>query len=225
MKYKNIIIVLVFSVASLFLWEHWIIYPFKLLVVLMHETGHALAALLTGGSVEGIEVNGRQGGLTATRGGIQFIILTAGYLGSSLIGALIISLSARKPWQNYLAEGFAVLIFLELLFWVRDWFTAVLAGCTTIVLIVISRVHKGLKILIMQVIGTMCCLYAIYDIKSDILSGQSWYSSGGQASDAQALADLTLIPSIVWGGLWILIAVVIFVLTVKRLPRDGGTEV
>src|SRR5256885_1146269 len=38
-------------VAGILFWHSWPLYPFKLLVVLMHESGHAAAALLTGGAV------------------------------------------------------------------------------------------------------------------------------------------------------------------------------
>ena len=187
---------------------------------MMHETGHAVAALLTGGEVVSLQINPQQGGFARIRGGSQFIINCAGYLGSSLIGAVILALSTRKPWKHFLLEAFGLAILLELLFWVRDFFTAMFAIGTLVVLLVISKLSKHLKPLVMQVIGTICCLYAVYDIKSDILSGQSWYGSGAIVSDAQALADITFIPAIVWGGFWIILAIWIFVTTWLKLPMN-----
>ena len=138
-KHKYLLVILGFTVFSFFFWEHWVIYPLKLLVVMMHETGHALAALLTGGVVEGIEVNSRQGGLTLTKGGIRLITLSAGYLGSSVIGAITLYASTRKPWQNFIAEVFGALIIFETLLWVRDLFTFGFAIGMGVLCILIGR--------------------------------------------------------------------------------------
>ena len=45
------------------------------------------------------------------------------------------------------------------------------------------------------------CLYAILDIKSDVLDRSHL------RSDARMLSEVTGIPTEVWGGLWILIAI------------------
>ena len=225
MKNTNLLVVLGIALLCLFLWEHWIIYPIKLLVVLMHETGHALAAMLTGGDVVSIRISPQQGGVAVTRGGIRFIILCAGYLGSSLIGAALLALSARKPWKHFLLELFGGVILLELVFWVRDLFTAVFVIGVVVGLYFLSKLSTNVKPLVMQVIGTMCCLYAVYDIKSDILSGQSWYGGGAAVSDAQALAGITFIPAIVWGIFWIALAIGIFVVTWLNLPEDDRSNI
>jgi len=43
-------------------WQMPIVVPLKILVVLLHEMSHALAAWLTGGSVEQISISAQQGG-------------------------------------------------------------------------------------------------------------------------------------------------------------------
>ena len=43
-------------VVGLVFWTTWPLWPFRLLVVLMHESGHAAATLLLGGSVDRIQV-------------------------------------------------------------------------------------------------------------------------------------------------------------------------
>ena len=42
----------------------FIMKPFKLLAVFVHEANHALACILTGGHVDGLEVNMNEGGVT-----------------------------------------------------------------------------------------------------------------------------------------------------------------
>ena len=61
-------------------WEYPILYPLKLLVVFFHESSHALATLLTGGSVQELVINKDQGGHVISQGGNLFIVLSAGYI-------------------------------------------------------------------------------------------------------------------------------------------------
>ncbi len=215
---KNTLVISALCVASILLWNTLLIYPLKLLVVLMHETSHAVAALATGGHVERISVNILQGGVTYTKGGNSFLILSAGYLGSSLIGALILWASTRKPWKEYLAEVFGLLIILESIFWVRDSFTFFFAVVMGAACIFIGTKIKGIfERLFMQLVGTVCCLYAVYDIFSDILSLR--ILSGQGKNDAQALAQLTHIPAFIWGAAWIAIASVIFLCVMKNISK------
>ena len=53
----------------------------------------------------------------------------------------------------------------------------------------------------LRVIGVTSCLYAILDIKSDVLD------RSGLRSDARMLAEITNLPTIFWGILWIVIAI------------------
>ena len=60
-----------------------------------------------------------------------------------------------------------------------------------------SAVNQG----ILLTLGLTSCLYAILDIKSDVLDRPELQS------DAAMLGDLTGIDTVVWGGLWITVAV------------------
>jgi hypothetical protein len=62
---------------------------------MVHELGHALACLLTGGSVSGLTIvadGAGHGGLTFCRGGNAFIYTQTGYLGAAFFGCLLIAL-------------------------------------------------------------------------------------------------------------------------------------
>ena len=52
----------------------------------MHEVSHGLAALATGGSIKEIQIVQQEGGHAITAGGSRFWTLTAGYLGSLIVG-------------------------------------------------------------------------------------------------------------------------------------------
>ena len=73
-----------------------LLYPVRLLVTLVHEGGHALATLLTGGGVQQITLEPDGSGLTVSAGGWRPVILSAGYVGAAATGALMLYL-LRTP--------------------------------------------------------------------------------------------------------------------------------
>ncbi|MEZ4460969.1 MAG: M50 family metallopeptidase [bacterium] len=81
--------------ASFVPFGHWVLYPFDLFGTFVHESCHALAAVMTGGRVEGMHVSWDTSGLTKTWGGWNVAISTAGYLGSVVVGAALL-LAARR---------------------------------------------------------------------------------------------------------------------------------
>jgi len=94
-----------------------------MLVIAFHEFGHAITACCTGGRVESISLDPREGGVTHMRGGISAITLPAGYLGSSLIGALLI-LCGFNIVASKVASIVLGVCFLLVLWWgKRDWLT------------------------------------------------------------------------------------------------------
>src|SRR5438270_13542202 len=74
-------------------------YPFRIFVTFIHEGGHALAALVTGNSVQSLSVALNASGETyTTQGGMfaQMLVSSAGFLGAMTFGALLLVL-IRKP--------------------------------------------------------------------------------------------------------------------------------
>ena len=89
-----------FAIAIIF-WHSYLIYPIKVFVVILHEFSHGLAAVLTGGSIVKIEISQQVGGVCYTRGGVRFIVASAGYLGSIFWGGLILIIAARTKYDNF----------------------------------------------------------------------------------------------------------------------------
>lgn len=191
-------IVLGYGVLIFFLWHTPVLYPFKLITVYIHEMGHALAGLVTGAKIDGIEVNPDEGGVCHLRGGNMWLILPAGYLGSSIVGSLLILLGTGL----FLSKIAAVLLAIGLLFalwWAKNWLSR---GLTLAFFVVLGflwwfKGGVGLPYLI-SFVGTMSALYAIYDIFDDTIRRNI------SSSDASKLAQMTGIPSIVWGVVWFL---------------------
>jgi hypothetical protein len=188
----------VWLAAVWLLWWTPVLYPVKLFVVLLHETSHALMALATGGRVDRIIITADQGGICYCPGGNPFLTLSAGYLGSLLWGALILVLAeARRPSpRNTLtAIGFAVLALTAL--FVRNPFGVLFGGLFGALLVAFRGARRIVHVLVLTALGLTSCLYALLDIKSDVLDRPHL------PSDAYMLAQLTGVPTAAWGLLWI----------------------
>jgi hypothetical protein len=89
-------------------------YPFRIFVTFIHEGGHAIAALLTGNSVQSLSVAMNASGETyTTQGGLfsQIFISSAGYLGTMLFGALLLILIRKSVAARLVLLGSAIFVF------------------------------------------------------------------------------------------------------------------
>lgn len=89
-----------------------LVYPLRLFVTFIHEAGHVLAALITGGQVQGFTVSPNETGWAKVSGGDLALILPAGYLGAALFGSLLFFLSNRAPRQ---VRGLSIFIGLSMI--------------------------------------------------------------------------------------------------------------
>lgn len=191
-------------------WEYPIIYPLKLLVVFFHESSHALATLLTGGSVKEFVINQRQGGHVVSEGGNIFIILSAGYIGSLLWGVLIYVASVKSSYDKSImsALGLSIIIITVVLSSsVFSWLFGLFSGGA--MLLMARFLANKYNDFILRLIGLTSMMYAPLDIYSDTIS-RSYLES-----DAYLLAEYTGGTTLLWGGVWILISIMVIFYCLK----------
>jgi ABC-type multidrug transport system permease subunit len=206
------------AVAVYVLWDTPLVYPLKIFVVFLHEISHGLAAVATGGSIVRIELNASQGGVCVTRGGSRFLTASAGYLGSTVWGALFLIAAARTRWDRALVGTVGLFVVAITLLFVRSpfgFFYGVGAGL--LLAGVAVKLSEGVSDAFLRVIGCVSCLYAPWDIASDILLRDV------KGSDAHTIAAITHVPAMVWGVVWIVIAVAVaaYALFVSARPRPA----
>jgi len=187
------------------LWETPLVYPLKVFVVFLHEISHGIVAVATGGAIHQITLSPLLGGACHCPGGNAFLTLSAGYLGSLFWGGVILEAGRRAGRRAdrvvHLAGGAMVVI--TLLF-VRGAFGLVFGILFGTGLLLAARsMSNDANRTLLSVLGLTSCLYAVLDIKADILDRPLL------ESDAAMLGDLTGVPTLVWGVLWITIAVVV----------------
>jgi hypothetical protein len=194
-------------VAAIFaLWSTPLVTPLKILVVYFHELSHALAALLTGGSVERINVSPAQGGFAEIRGGNRFATLTAGYLGSLLLGVVLLLLALRSRWDRVVMGLLGAVTLLVTALYMRDLYTIGFGIVTGgLMLATAWWLPRALNDLVLRVIGVTSMIYVPYDIFDDTIR------RSGLRSDARLLAEEIGGTTVIWGGIWLVIAMVVIV--------------
>ena len=197
-----------FAVYFSLLWTFWytpLVYPLKIFVVLLHELSHALAIWATGGSVDRIVLDPRQGGATWGAGGSAFLALSAGYLGSLLWGTALVAAAHWKKVRAGTVTGVVGTLVLALTaLYVRSEFGIVFGAVFGLALLASAWHLPDLwNRRLVLVLGMTSCLYAVLDIKSDVLDRPHL------PSDAAMLAEATGIPTLFWGMLWIGVALAV----------------
>jgi len=208
----TLVLVFVYAVVIAVLWSRTpLLLPLKMVVIMLHEFSHATATWLTCGTVDGIEVHSNQGGVTKTRGGNQFLILSAGYLGSSFWGMVFILSTSNLYAVQAAAGALAVMLLVSMAFahnvslaLLNVLFLALIAGFWACTLL---TPFNGLRYFVLLV-GTMSSGYSIWDIFDDLLARKV------EESDAVQLAKLTGTSSRCWGAIWALVAVLFFALAI-----------
>ncbi|KAK4225032.1 peptidase M50B-like-domain-containing protein [Podospora fimiseda] len=198
-------IIAAYIVAIAILWNvpyiRWVLWPFKMLVIAFHEFGHAIACVLTGGKVKSISLDPREGGVTHMQGGKNAFTLPAGYLGSSLVGALL-TFAGFNINGSKIASIVIGVCFLLTIWWGRkDWLTigtvlaavGLLVGCWFIA-------HAEALRFVVLFIGVMSSLYSVWDICDDLILRKV------NSSDASVFAKRYGGSSQCWGVIWSIIS-------------------
>jgi len=211
-------------VVGLVFWTAWPLWPFRLLVVLMHESGHAAATLLVGGSVERIQVKPDEAGVTLGRivpsMWRQIVVSSAGYVGSTVSGCVLLWIAARSRTGRWPLLALAAWTGLVAILWVRDGFTLLFVGGAAFALGMVARYGPSLlRRALLVFLATFSVSYALYDIKDDLL-----HLASRGPSDAEALARLTFIPAVVWGAGWGLLSLGLVALTLRHILASGPPD-
>ncbi|XP_038719562.1 uncharacterized protein LOC120012286 [Tripterygium wilfordii] len=182
------------------LWRTVLLTPFKLITVFLHEASHAIACKLTCGQVEGIQVHANEGGVTQTRGGVYWLILPAGYLGSSFWGLALI-LASTDLVAARVAAGCLVLALFIVLCIAKNWTLRGLCIGFIIFLAIVWVLQETttVRILLYVIlfIGVMNSLFSVYDIYDDLISRRV------NSSDAEKFAEICpCCTGVGWGVIW-----------------------
>jgi hypothetical protein len=219
MKARSAATLAVLFVLALAFWDTALLYPLKAFVVLLHELGHGLAAVLTGGRIERIDLSPNLGGVCWSRGGWRLLVLPAGYLGSMGFGALILITAARSRHDRLLSALIGVTVLVVTLLFVRTLFGLLFGALFGLGMLAVAwLLPLAVNDLLLKFLGLTSMLYAVIDIKEDLISRTV------PGSDAYAMAQILPLPPVLWGVLWIVVAVVGALLAIRVASRSPGSR-
>lgn len=210
----------VLTLALLVLWQipyfGFVVYPFRLFGTFVHELGHGLAALATGGHFERFTVSPDLSGLAWSSGGIRFVIASAGYVGSAVFGGVLILLAARGLSARTLLTALGVLLGLLCLLFVRNLFGIATGLAIAAALVVAGR---RLRSPWSDVLLLVLALQLVLDGFNSLFTVLRLSTATNVQTDALSMAQATGVPAVVWAAVWTVLSLAMLLVTLRLAYR------
>ncbi|KAJ2557358.1 hypothetical protein EV175_001390, partial [Coemansia sp. RSA 1933] len=204
-----LIAICAYAVGILVLWNipyvNIILLPFKLVTVALHEFSHAAAGLCTGARIQSITIDPDEGGKTIMSGGKWCCVMPAGYLGSSLLGAVMVFAGFNVLASKIVSAVIGVCL-LATLYWAKNWLTRVITVLFVGLIIGLWFTPHGIGLrYVVLFMGVMSSLYCLWDIVDDTIRRKV------NESDATKFAKKTHCSSRLCGISWLFLSLVFLV--------------
>lgn len=227
------------TAITLALWfvpySNYLLYPLRLFLTFVHESGHALAGLVTGVGVSSLHVRPDGSGVTWVGESLawDWLTISGGYVGAALFGALLLQASRIGRPQNrgkIALYGASAYILLVTALWAHnpfnnphsvtpDFFTPIVGVSLAAVLFCLARLASArIAEFAASFLAVQCGLNALGDLRSLLYMT----SSGFGDNDAVFMAQHYVVPSVVWAVIWAIIALVVLGASLRsylRAPR------
>lgn len=210
---RRLLLTALAAVVVFILWNipqlDFLLYPFRLFVTYVHESGHGTAALLTGGRFAGFEIFPNGSGQAITAGGSRLLILPAGYLGAALFGAILFYLNNRFHQSKIIAVILGIgLIIYSILFGHIAILSLIIGTVFGVALVTLGwKANDYVNGFVLNILAILTGLNAVLDVYQ--LIGNSGASLGDVRNDAAAFsAEVFFLPAAFWALLWSLIALI-----------------
>lgn len=211
-RQRALVIAILASLVVLVLWNipqlDFILYPVRLFVTFVHESGHGLAAILTGGHFENFRVDPNTAGVALTAGGSRWLILPAGYLGAALFGSLLFYITNTVPYPRTISLVLAIMVAVITVLFTDFLSTAFLVGIgSALVLLALWRyADRSVNLLVLDALAILTGLNVMLDLVALVTHSNT--AMGAVLNDAAAFSrDIApILPPVVWAVVWTLIA-------------------
>ncbi|HSH78357.1 MAG TPA: M50 family metallopeptidase [Herpetosiphonaceae bacterium] len=225
-RHREVLMALGMGILCVVLWRlpafAWLLYPFRLLNTFAHELSHGIAAIATGGEFLRFTVRSDLSGLAWSAGGVRWVVTSAGYIGSALVGGVLTILSARGIAARTVLVGLGIALGVLCLLFVRNIFGVaaglLLAGALFLAGRWLNRFWADGLLLFLSVQLMLDAFDSLLDLV--VLST----AAPDARTDAQSMAAMTGIPAIVWAVLWNMVALAILagsLYLAYRKPPEG----
>lgn len=216
----------------------YVVYPLQLFATFIHESSHALAALITGNAVMSLTVSpDASGAVWSQVSGIsQLLISSSGYLGTTAFGTILLAWM-RFGWSSrialYFSAGLVGVMTISFGFLAPFWnllqnvtflsvvFTVLSGGVLAVGLAAIAKFAPAKWVnFALAFLAVQCLLNAFFSLKDLFFVS----AAGTQQTDAANMAMATGVPSLVWVFLWIVISLVMITIGMRLYAVGNGKK-
>jgi len=241
---KLLLVATVITVALWFIpYAEYAVYPIRLFVTFLHESSHALVALVTGGSVQSLTISADGSGVvySAPSSFLGAIFTSsAGYLGTTAFGVLMLFLIRKNVSSHKVLFALGAFVAaMTLVFGIilpvfniftlqvpfsSQAFTVVAGGIIAAGLIALA-IYSNQRVanFIVAFLAVQCLLNAISDLKEVLFINAPMIGSDIK-TDAGNMAAATGIPGFVWVLGWIILSAGFLLLGVRMYAAVKGAK-
>ena len=203
-----------------------IMYPFYILSTWFHEMGHSLTAMIFGSWYNPVTINMDGSGLTFHNADLALgrlglaAVAAGGLLGTPIMGGTLI-LFGKTPKRAriglYILSVFMLVSagILMMIPSIKTLDMATIAGFAMVVVMgiivffVAKKAKPGISQFVIQFLGASACLFTI--VRADYLFINEIDGNPAAVSDVGHISEHLLLPYWFWGGLILVISVIIMV--------------
>ena len=186
-----------------------ILYPVRLFVTLIHESGHAVCALLTGGEVQYLKIFANGEGVTWARTSplLSWVYISGGYLGTAAFGTVLLIANRVAGWKTTLTI-ISLYVLTVTLLWAHNPVDNLFTLCTGVILAAIifvasRKLNAQWAGFMVSFLAVQCCLNALSDIR--ILLYLTTQTTA--ENDAVFMSQQYPLPPTVWAMLWAVLSI------------------
>ena len=223
----------------------FIVYPIRLFVTFIHESSHAMMAVLTGGSVQSLTISADTSGLTySAPSGLIGGLLTssAGYIGTTVFGVAMLFLIRKNFSPNKILTALGIFVgvmlivftvispvfnFLSLQVAYSSVLFTLFSGAILAAGLIALGIYAKPRIssFALAFLAVQCLFNAITD-QATLLLINSPFAGTEIANDAVNMQNATHLPALLWVLVWIGISIVMisFGLRLYAVNKTRATQ-
>ena len=157
------------AILTSLLWDSFLLLPFKLFAVLVHEFWHALLALISGALIQDIQIDLNEGGETVvsqienTSG--LLLTISAGYIGSAFTGAFLFRRAFIGSGEKITLLFFSVILaYMSYLFTERGSLAFEVGIVGSLLFLCLSFFPCLVRRYALLLVASFLILYSCYDL-------------------------------------------------------------
>jgi len=191
----------------------WLLAPFRWLHIYVHEFGHGIAALISGGQFDKFELYSHSG-LAHVRhsdsGFVSAFVSAGGLCGPAVVGGVFLAMGRNVKLARLALGAFGAFMAISLVLWTRTPFGWGFGGAVALLSLAVAlKAKPALAQMVLVFLGVQLAL-SVYTGGGYLFTQFAEIQSGFRGpSDTQAMSDALGMPYWFWGAVCAAFSVVV----------------